>query len=231
MEERDLFVFSSAVGLDADPDNDPTYPMRDRGPCEPRGYTWARPPLQPVRMEILQSIERIDMPAVFGTAAPPSGLSGAMRRFAYRYSESSYGHWLPLALADRVNAVEGVIDDLRCGYVPNWFKERGWGAYWRYDKRRLIRRAAWPAAIAAGTLTYLALRHRDGAASAPAPVLPPPHEPVALLEPATTDVGAAQQRPPAGQSQETLRVGEVAAAPGFPPPGFETAEQTVRAGR
>jgi hypothetical protein len=42
-----------------------------------------------------------------------------IRRLAFKYSESSYGHWLPLMLADRVNVVEGVLDDLAHGHVPN----------------------------------------------------------------------------------------------------------------
>ena len=83
-------------GIDADPDNDPTYPMRERGAAEPRGYTWPRPLQQKTGVEVLHSIERPHLPAVFGTSLPPSGLSGHLRRVAFRYSESSYGHWLPL---------------------------------------------------------------------------------------------------------------------------------------
>ena len=41
-----------------------------------------------------------------------------IRRFAFKYSESSYGHWLPLMLADRVNKVEGVLDDLSTATSP-----------------------------------------------------------------------------------------------------------------
>jgi hypothetical protein len=43
-----------------------------------------------------------------------------LRRFAFKYSESSYGHWLPLMLADRVGVVEGVLDDLSHGHVPTF---------------------------------------------------------------------------------------------------------------
>ena len=50
--------------------------------------------------EVLHSNERPNISAAFGTSTPPSGLSGALRRFAFRYSESSYAHWLPLMLAD-----------------------------------------------------------------------------------------------------------------------------------
>jgi hypothetical protein len=38
-----------------------------------------RPPQQESDVEILQSIEHIRTPAVFGTSTPPSGVSGMVR--------------------------------------------------------------------------------------------------------------------------------------------------------
>ncbi|WP_295200560.1 hypothetical protein [uncultured Chryseobacterium sp.] len=61
-------------------------------------------------------------------ASPPEGINGAIRKFAFRYSESSYSRWLPLVLADRIGVIEGIIDDLKNGHLPNIFAERGWGA-------------------------------------------------------------------------------------------------------
>jgi hypothetical protein len=127
-------------GVDADPKNDPTYPMKHRSDGEHAGYSWERPPQQPITTEILHSIERPNVTSVFGTSTPPSGLSGSIRRFAFRYSESSYGHWLPLMLADRVSVVEGVLDDLKHGRVPNVFAELGWKAEWKYNRTSLVRR-------------------------------------------------------------------------------------------
>ena len=101
-------------------------------------------------LEVLHSNERPDLPAVFGTSMPPSGLSGELRRVAFRYSESSYGHWLPLMLADRVQMVEGVVSDLSRGHVPNIFKELGWGAEWKYNRKGLITKVAVGSAIAVG---------------------------------------------------------------------------------
>src|SRR5215207_9794292 len=89
-------------GVDADPENDPTYPIKARNNEEQAGYTWERPTRQPVDVEVLHSNERPSVSAAFGTSTPPSGLSGVIRRFAFQYSESSYGHGLPLMLADRV---------------------------------------------------------------------------------------------------------------------------------
>lgn len=42
---------------------------------------------------------------MFGTSCPPKGVSGAMRKYAYRrFSEARAAHWLILVAADRVDA-------------------------------------------------------------------------------------------------------------------------------
>ncbi|GAB4023361.1 hypothetical protein [Spirosoma koreense] len=125
-------------GIDADPKNDPTYPIKHRTDAEQKGYSWERPSQQPVDVEVLQSIERPNVSAVFGTSVPPSGLSGQLRRLAFKASESEYGHWLPLLLADRINVVEGIVDDIRQGHIPNIFAEKGLKAAWKYDRKGLL---------------------------------------------------------------------------------------------
>jgi hypothetical protein len=67
-------------GVDIDPKNDPTYPMKHRTDGEHAGYAWERPPKQPATVEVLRSIERSDLTSAFGTSTPPSGASGALRR-------------------------------------------------------------------------------------------------------------------------------------------------------
>ena len=141
-------------GVDADPKNDPTYPMKLRNDGEHAGYSWERPPQQPITVEVLHSNERPDLTSVFGTSTPPSGPSGALRRLAFRYSESSYGHWLPLMLADRVSVVEGVLDDLEQGHVPNIFAERGWKAEWKHERTSLLRRILVGAALGSAAVAY-----------------------------------------------------------------------------
>ena len=125
-------------GVDADPKNDPTYPMKNRNNGEHAGYSWERPPQQPVDVEVLHSIERPNVTAAFGTSVPPSGLSGMIRRFAFQYSESSYAHWLPLMLADRVRVVEGILEDLTHGHVPNIPGELGVKAEWNHNRKKLV---------------------------------------------------------------------------------------------
>jgi len=125
-------------GVDADPKNEPTYPMKKYTGDDHNQLNWDRPPQQKTNMEILHSIERPNISAVFGTSVPLSGLSGMIRRFAFKYSESRYSHWLPLLIADRVNVLEGIVDDLKRGYVPNIFEEKGWKAAWKYNRKGLI---------------------------------------------------------------------------------------------
>ncbi|HEX3344793.1 MAG TPA: hypothetical protein VHS09_09485 [Polyangiaceae bacterium] len=63
-------------------------------------------PRQPDPGNILKRKGLAELTPVFGTSAPPRGLSGAMRRAAYRIPEHHTTHWLVLLLADRVDAVE-----------------------------------------------------------------------------------------------------------------------------
>lgn len=129
-------------GIDADPKNDPTYPLKRRTDEEQLGYIWERPEQQPETVEILKSVERPNITAVFGTAAPPYALSGMIRRLAYKYSESDYRRWVPLIFADRVNMVEGVLEDLSEGRLPNIFKEKGMNAELKYNKKEFIIKVA-----------------------------------------------------------------------------------------
>jgi hypothetical protein len=146
-------------GIDADPENDPTYPMKSRNGADYQRIHYEKPIQQPMTVNVFQSIERPAMTRVFGTSTPPRGLSGAIRKFAYRYSESDTRHWMTLIVADRVNVVEGIVDDLTHGIVPNLFAERGWTAEWKYNRNSVIRKAAIGAAVGAAVITVLLLRN------------------------------------------------------------------------
>jgi hypothetical protein len=99
-------------GVDLDRRKRPAVPM-ERTPPRLEGVHWDRPAQQPRTVEILHSVERPGITPVFGTSVPPSGLSGWIRRRAFRRSESDLRHWMLLLLADRVNVVEGLVDDAR----------------------------------------------------------------------------------------------------------------------
>ncbi|MFN3405662.1 MAG: hypothetical protein ACK40G_16305 [Cytophagaceae bacterium] len=139
--------------VDANEKNDPTYPIKHRTNEEHKGYNWERPVQQPIIDKVFHSNERINITAVYGTSVQPSGLSGLIRKFAFRYGESSYGHWIPLIIADRINVIEGIMDDLSRGYLPNIFAERGFRASWKYNKKgvfkSLAKRMVIPAAVLA----------------------------------------------------------------------------------
>jgi hypothetical protein len=153
-------------GVDADPENDPTYPYRERDKDDHSGE-WVRPPVQRSDVEILQSIEHKRRPAVFGTSTPPSGLSGLIRRGAFRYSESHWAHWLMLMGADRVNVVEGIVQDLGRAKIPNIPAEMGMRSEWRHNRQGLVKKAAVVAAVSAVAFALLsrsrARRSRDSA--------------------------------------------------------------------
>ena len=160
--ENTNFDYKTIPGwnTDADPKNEPTYPMKKYTGDDHNRSNWERPPLQPVNMEVLHSIERPNVSAVFGTTLPPSGLSGAVRRFAFKFSESEYGHWLNLLLADRINMIEGIIDDLKHGHIPNIFAERGRKADWKYNRKEVIRNIVIAAAVTTAFIAFVKRRKK-----------------------------------------------------------------------
>jgi len=147
-------------GMDADPENDPTYPMKHANGADHQRLHYEKAPQQPVDMEILHSIERPGITRVFGTSTPPSGLSGAIRRYAYKYSEAKATHWMSLILADRVNVVEGRLDDLKNGHIPNLWAERGLSAEWKYNRAGLIKKFAATAIVLTAAVVLLSRKNK-----------------------------------------------------------------------
>lgn len=91
-------------GADLDPNDRPSVPKLQFQ----EGLAGAQfPERQPEKWPRERSIEHAFVTPVFGTAQPPEGLSGAIRKLSYRrYSEGRAAHWLLLMLADRVDAWE-----------------------------------------------------------------------------------------------------------------------------
>lgn len=148
-------------GIDADPKNNPTYPMKHYTGADHDRLNYDRAPQQPKGIEVLHSNERPGITRVFGTSVPPSGLSGILRRYAFKFSEGSSGHWMTLILADRINMIEGIIDDLAHGHVPNFFAERGWTAEWKYNRSGAIKKLAVGLAVTSAIVVLLASRRRS----------------------------------------------------------------------
>jgi hypothetical protein len=99
-------------GADLDPANRPAVP-KERTPPRLENLPWTEPEQQQSDVLVLHSTERPGITPVFGTSVPPSGLSGVLRKRAFRRSENDVRHWMMLMLADRVNVVEGLFSDLR----------------------------------------------------------------------------------------------------------------------
>ncbi|PRD48658.1 hypothetical protein [Sphingobacterium haloxyli] len=125
-------------GIDANPLNEPTYPIKDEG-VEKGEVSWERPEKQKVEVEVLYSNERPGLPAVVGETFPPQFISGRLRRYAFKYSESRYRHWLPLLIADRINELEGVVGDITKGRLPTVLAKREWKARWQHERKSLVR--------------------------------------------------------------------------------------------
>ena len=91
-------------GADLDPADRPSHPKLQYAP-QSSGAHWRFPDRQPGAEGREHSIEHAFVTPVFGTAQPLHGLSGAIRRLAYRrYSEGRLRHWLLLIVGDRVDA-------------------------------------------------------------------------------------------------------------------------------
>ena len=143
-------------GVDADTENDPTYPMKVRQPeLDHAGYSWDRPQQQESIVEIFKSPERPNLSATFGTSTPPTGLSGMIRRASYKLSEDSQLHWVSLILADRIQVLEGLLQDFLRGRIPNVFSELGWKAEWKHNRAGLVTKVAIGAGIAFLAYSFL----------------------------------------------------------------------------
>ena len=153
---REQLAHINGWGADLDRKDRPGVPMERTPPRfipEPVGKLTQ----QEQKVEVLVSTERPGITPIFGTAQPPSGLSGVMRRAAFRWSENDMRHWLLLLAADRVNVVEGVAEDLAQGKVPNVLAEMGIKSEWQYNKAGLVKKVAIAGAVV-GTLAYLMRR-------------------------------------------------------------------------
>jgi hypothetical protein len=146
-------------GADLDRNDRPGVPM-ERTPPRLPGVRLEQPEQQRQDIEVFISPERPGITPLFGTSSPPSGISGAIRRFAYKLTENDIRHWLLLLFADRVNVVEGVAQDLSRGKLPNVFAEMGIKSEWQHNRAGLVRKAAVATAVA-GVAWYLLARRNE----------------------------------------------------------------------
>jgi hypothetical protein len=165
-------------GVDLDPADRPSVP-KERFDPGLSGAHWDFPERQPEIWPRERSIEHKFLTPVFGTSCPPRGLSGVLRRYAYRrYSEGRAAHWLILLGADRVDAWEnhlksfatlrpdnpitetGVLSEFRRHPIRSRFGQRRADLY-HQPLDPLIVGGPWLAAAAAGFLAYKAIRSKS----------------------------------------------------------------------
>ncbi len=102
-------------GVDLDPADRPSYP-RLRFDPDATGAHWRFPERQPGAEGRERSVEHAFVTPVFGTAQPLHGVSGAVRRLAYRrFSEGRMAHWALLDVGDRLDAWGAHVRSLAAG--------------------------------------------------------------------------------------------------------------------
>jgi hypothetical protein len=112
-------------GVDLDPRDRPAVPMLQFDPDLADALD-TFPERQPENWPRERSMEHRFLTPVFGTAQPPKGLSGAIRKLAYaRYSEARAAHWLLLLAADRVDTVESTVGSFATMRPDNLVTETG----------------------------------------------------------------------------------------------------------
>ncbi len=112
-------------GVDLDPADRPSYPKLDFRE-DFTGAHWEFPERQEERWPRERSIEHKFLTPVFGTSCPPRGVSGAIRRLAYRkFSEADAAHWLLLMLGDRVDSLGSSVTSVLRGKPDNPITETG----------------------------------------------------------------------------------------------------------
>jgi hypothetical protein len=119
-------------GADLDPANRPAVPKE--APSDVHTVRGRRPQQQIADVKIFVSPEHPDITPVFGTTCPPRGLSGVLRTAAYKFGEGRLAHWMTLMLADRIDVIEGLLDDVAHAHVPNVVRERGWKSKFTGDR-------------------------------------------------------------------------------------------------
>jgi hypothetical protein len=112
-------------GADLYPKDRPSVPKLQYRP-DATGARWEFPERQPEKFPRERSIEHKFLTPVFGTACPPKGISGLIRKRAYRkYSEGRAAHWLLLIAADRVDAWESHVRSFLTLHPDNPITETG----------------------------------------------------------------------------------------------------------
>jgi hypothetical protein len=149
-------------GVDLDHANRPMFPMEL--PSTVRTARGDVKDWQVPEHEIFISPEHPNRTPVFGTSCPPHGLSGALRSYAYKYSEATNRHWMTLILADRIDILGHLFLDPFRGKGDNIIQEKGWIANVKHatpEKRKRVMYMAGAAAIGLAVVALAVSASRD----------------------------------------------------------------------
>ena len=147
----DLSAKIDGWGVDIDPDVRPGVP-RDKARMVGIETLYPSFEQQVPDFKIFKSTEHGQLTPVFGTSCPPRALSGLLRARAYKLSEGRVPHWLMLMTADRVDVVEGLLEDFAQFRIPNLYKEMGLRAEFKYNKAGVAKKL-----LALGGVTLAAI--------------------------------------------------------------------------
>jgi len=100
----------TALGIDQAFERRPGVPMEAEPRIDP-GVHWRTPDRMPERRFRPRRKGLRRLTPVYGTAQPPRGVSGILRRLAYTIPEHRARHWMLLLLADRVDVLEGRLGE------------------------------------------------------------------------------------------------------------------------
>lgn len=93
-------------GVDLPITERPGVPKEMTPPHPVPGAHWTTPARQEPTVPVLKRADLPELTPVYGTSAPPRGLSGQIRRLAYAIPDHHARHWLLLRIADRTDAIE-----------------------------------------------------------------------------------------------------------------------------
>jgi hypothetical protein len=140
-----------AHGIDEPRENRPGVPMETEPSPDP-GAHWDSPARQQSEETHFRRVGLDRLTPVYGTAQPPRGLSGLMRRAAYAVPEHQARHWALLLAADRVDVLEDRLGEVLGGRL----EEAGFGGLARQVERNPL--PAVGLALLAGAVVRRVLR-------------------------------------------------------------------------
>lgn len=116
---KERFSHIKGWGVDLDGANRPGIPreLNQENVLSPNHHRAIRSKQKP-GPNVNLTLERSEITPVMGNARSPELVSQFIRKAAFTFSEDSLRHWMLLLMADRLNMMEGWIEDILKGQMP-----------------------------------------------------------------------------------------------------------------